>query len=1139
MKFKYLGKQEPEKFLSPSAFATPVLLNTEKLKFALIAEPSLAEIRSTIEEYGNLRREARWNELMELPISPNGQNAPSSFITLFMKAGRSLRWLTTESSLRLGLGATLMEVMSKVATLSIDEQRELASSFKPSNIPEMLANYHSRKHDQTGYGYFLSVLDDAGSAFEFFGKLIDSTLGNVADDDYRLGTPKMGFHQMRVFEFLGMAVQRKWLLFPFVHNSSGHKEHYILLHGKNVGRYFDKPYRPAELAPLLAAIAEIPVPKSTHGLMFQHLRNLVVCSTFRTLEQCSPELFERCLALISESSAPMTVQTGGMARRTYNIIIKLQNARLGAVALRQVVAPTKKMSLAEYSSFQDLRDKDLKWNAWADAFEAFIRASTDTQGTSKKTVCRAFFAFLATLEEPPLQPALVLRHHINDFTDTGGTFRNYQRQLSGSGEIANRNLTLLSQFFDLAIEQMRVQHKGAPKDTPWFQNPVDMRFDRFATIYRAGTQRKAIAAGVMAMMRNILVEGDFAWPKAARGRDDAVHLVDSKTGKLDFVWCPSATILLYTLLSLPLRGLQGRILDSGEGDAQIYDVGLGRMVPNPNQLPVDGRCDSRRREGVLQVMASGMLGVSDIVGLWVTTNKTSGKGYAIPWVNEELLKYLSYQRDWIMQYAHNPQMHGISEAQGHRNTPEEWQEREEKFYCLFRDPSAERLADPSLPVSKQKMLRFWGQLCVETQKRINAVAKNQSERITLVTPGTENRRYPTALFDLHTLRVSGITDLLDRGVPLNIVAEYVAGHATYIMSLWYDKPSPGMVREHLLRARASVGDADGPLPSFSQDDLEELRPFLVTNPKYEDMYTGFDAWQENKGLVLFRQSGICPGASCDEGGLDDSGRAIPVPVGDRGPSCPQCRFWLTGPAFLLGQAIEGNQLIFKIRNKVAGLAVVRDKIMDAEDENNYSRSDLLRGQADVEERQLNDMLTEWWHRMRFYEASVRKLDDYREAQKQKADADGNNQQVVLLSKATEEEIRYGFTNCTELELKHFLSSCAEVLPEFIAGDAPAKQDIELAVGKFMAMNDERDLTHLFFKLGDNERLTAANLIVELMLRALDPQKASDLLDGNMQLAAVPELRQEITRMLTHSQSKAFTLGMNEQAHDFVQIGASS
>lgn len=100
-----------------------------------------------------------------------------------------------------------------------------------------------------------------------------------------------------------------------------------------------------------------------------------------------------------------------------------------------------------------------------------------------------------------------------------------------------------------------------------------------------------------------------------------------------------------------------------------------------------------------------------------------------------------------------------------------------------------------------------------------------------------------------------------------------------------------------------------------------------------------------------------------EGGLTDNGRIAPVPVGDRGPSCPQCRFRLTGPAFLLGQCIEGNQLILKIRKKIQGLDKLRGSILEAEDAGNFAQADLLRGQADVEERQLNDMLTEWWHRM--------------------------------------------------------------------------------------------------------------------------------------------------------------------------------
>lgn len=52
------------------------------------------------------------------------------------------------------------------------------------------------------------------------------------------------------------------------------------------------------------------------------------------------------------------------------------------------------------------------------------------------------------------------------------------------------------------------------------------------------------------------------------------------------------------------------------------------------------------------------------------------------------------------------------------------------------------------------------------------------------------------------------------------------------------------------------------------------------------------------------------------------------------------------------------------------------------------------------------------------------------------------------------------------------------------------------MGKFLAINEHSDLTSLYFKLDDDQRLSAANLAVELMLGAADdPSKASALSRG--------------------------------------------
>lgn len=1125
MTYDHLIVDAPLSFPGPDARVAPVLFNPNKQQFRLIANPALSEIQALVEEHARFRLDAHWDFLNQL-----GSPATSATQTIraFIVHSSNRAWLPAHV-LRDTVGATTkVGILSKLAGASIEEQRGRLSAHKPKSIAEMLALYRDQPtEDITGYRYFMSILEDAPDALTFFGKLIDNLFSFLKGVDYRLGTPPTEQHQARAFELLGMAMARQWILFPFIHHSSGLQEHYVLSHRENVGRFFIEPYRPAEISDILAALEAVPVERTTHAKFAIHFRNLVIASTFRDIRQCSSELFEACMAVMAETERPMVSQNIGMARRTYNALIKIHNSKAEkGYLVREVMPRRKNVTVAEFASFQYLRDLDQKWDKWATAFESFVAATEDSQGGSRRLTCTEFAKFLVGHLNPPASPELTPRDLINDYDDEGATYRNHLKAGEATAETRNGRLAFLGSFFDFVRYSSRASSADAV-DKAWFPNPVDMRFDRFVVKYKAGSHRKAIGSDIMEMTRNILVADDYEWAKTALPNDWAT-LVNDDTGVIERVWCPSATILLYTLLSVPLRSLQGRLLDSGEGDAEIFDFDSGRMVPNPHQLPVDGKLDPRRKEGVLQTMASGMRGITDIVGLWISTNKTSDQGYAVPWVSEDLLRHLRYQREFIARYAAHPHTHGISEAQGHRNTPIEWVEREPKFYCLFRDPAAEQKVAASLPVSKQKLLKLWGALCLETQRRYNDGAVNGG-RITLVRPGTESERYPKALFDIHSLRVSGITDLLDRGVPLNIVSEYVAGHATYIMTLWYDKPAPGAVRNYLMQARAGVGSGAGPLPDFTQEELADLKPYLLPHPDHRDLYNGFDALDENKGLILLRQSGICPGARCSEGGLDETMRMVPVPVGDRGPSCPQCRFWLTGPAFLLGQAIEGNQLILKIRNKIQNLTALRDRVMDAEDADDTRQADLLRGQAEIEERQLNDMLTEWWHRMRFYEASVAKLETYRAAQRAEPldGVPGSASPVVLLSKASEADIRFGFNQATSLELKHFLSTCAEILPEFSLEQTGARQDIEIAVGKFLAINNERDLTAAFFKLSDQQRLTAANLAVELMMGALPPESAEALLEGSLDLTMVPGLREDITTMLAHSHNKSFVLTPRE------------
>lgn len=1108
MKFKYMSEEAPIAFSASTPLAQTVYLNTDKTKFKLLKTPSMGELKEAIESHAAIRRGAIWSEMS---IIQDGK------CKLFPK---KLESVNSETLVKL-LGADLKLKASR-QELNEEELKNAVAKLRPKSISEMYALYQINNNSQCpiGYQYFMDVLNSSQTAYEFYGKIIENQFNSTADFNPRVGSLKMSYYQARVYELLGYSATKGWLLFPFVHPQSGIREHLHLAHKDNASLFFNTAYRPPEVEKLFQEIATMQVAKSTEIGRVKHLQNLILASSFRSIEQATTLLFQACIDLILQADQPMTVQQSGMQRKTYNGLLRLHNSRCAAAPTQALLFGARQaVSLTDFASFAQLRSEDPRMDQWCEWFELFVKDTKDSQGQKRKTACADFAKFLCSLPSPPLSPLNVTRAHINDYTvGSAACYRGFLAANFSSALPRNIRLNLLAQFFSFVKEHLIISHKGEAKDAPWLAQPVDIKLDRFIELIKSGTTRKAIAAHVMEEMRNVLTENDYAWSKL---QGSWAHLVNEQTRALEYVWCPSAAILLYTLLSLPLRSLQARLFDSGEGDALVFDFDRHIMIPNPKQIALGGEIDLNRREGVLQIIASGMLDVVDIVGVWVPVNKTSGKGYHIPWVSDDLLRHIRYQHEWVRQYAANPNAHGIIEAQGHRNHPEEWLQIQSKFICLFRDPSAERILDPSLPVSKQKLLKLWVELCVETEQRINSKAKNESQRVKLVEKNTSGKI--RALHDIHTLRVSGITDLLDRGVPLNIVSEYVAGHATYIMTLWYDKPSPGKIRQTLKACEAAAGQSHSAIPKFSESEVEAMRPYLVVNSSYEGMYTGFDAIADNAGLLQFRLSGICPGTRCEDGGLTTNGRIAAVPVGDRGPSCPQCRFWLTGPAFLLGQCIEGNQLILKIRKKVQSLDAQRNSILEAEDAENFAQADLIRGQADVEERQLNDMLTEWWHRMKLYEASVHKLDDYRGYLAGKKSGDENTQ-LMLIADRSSDDLSFSFKQATQLELEHFLSTCAELIPDYALESRSAALDLEMAVGKFLAINEQKDLTNLYFTMNDDQRLTAANLAVEMMLStAEDPSKAADLLEGRTPLSRLPNLEKGLSDMFLTSSKVAKTI----------------
>lgn len=1100
---KFLTNLPPESFDIPGRPGERVLLNPYPMQFLLLKEPSLDDLRTAIEGYALARVNEAWEEVLEQSSKSAGSSKPIRALCKDSNKFMNLSHDVLSAFIGMGPRATAHR---ELLELDVEAQRKFIAPLKPTSITEGIALFRDRSVDRTGYRYLVRAFEKSASAKDFFEHLLADLFNGLGKSKSVKGHLNPSFHQARILDFLGVALWKQWVLFPYLSGESGDAKVRALLHKDCVSRYLSPAYAPPAVLDVWRDTEGIVETNSTGPSAARYIQKVFACSTYREISESSAKLFERCVELADEDKGGAGRQAG-MARKGYNALLKLHAARCpDAPQQRLMYFRKQRKSLEEFTSFTDIEKVAPHLSQWCRLIGNFLKSKTTSAQSilADRASCQDLLEFLASHASPPASPQLTTRALINDSTAAGPCYRNYLRKKYSAGS-CNSKLNDAAAFFSFVQDRLRVEHRNPATEPPWFANPVDIRFDRFAELLRSGTTRKAIAADIMEEMRKALIENDYEWAKQIES--EWVQLVNDETKELEYVWCPSATLLLYTLLSLPLRGLQARMLDSGEGDAEIFDFVSGKMVPNPRQLPIGDRLESGRKEGFIQVMDSGLPLDPFLTGLWISTNKTSDDGYPIPWVSDELLAQLKYQRDWIFKYTRKPEVHGIDDAQGRRNTPTALLQHERKFFCLFRDPSAS--VEDSLPVSKQKIRKLWGALCLEVQTRINARAVDEFHRVTLV---KDKDGPPESRYDIHTLRVSGITDLLDRGVPLKIVSEYVAGHATYMMTIWYDSPTPGDARQAMSDAHAKFGKAEGALPRLSEPEVRDMLPFLVGNSQYKGMYTGFDALEEHAGLVQMRQAGICPGTRCEEGGLTDTGRIAPVPVGDRGPSCPQCRFFLTGPAFLLGQAIEGNQLILKIRAKVAALAKNRERILDAEDAQDGRKVALLRDQANLEERHLNDMLTEWWHRMTFYENSIQRLEAYRAASAEKRHSEA--QSIVLVRSAGSSKLNFGFSKATKLELKHFMSTCTELLPGLVDESLSAHQDIELAMGKFLAINDQSELTSMFFKLDEDQRLSAANLMVELVNRAAhSPIQAEELLEGKIKLNGLPGLQENFSKLI--------------------------
>lgn len=496
------------------------------------------------------------------------------------------------------------------------------------------------------------------------------------------------------------------------------------------------------------------------------------------------------------------------------------------------------------------------------------------------------------------------------------------------GNKGRQTMSVVHEFLNEALAKTcsTADDSELPMLMPGFTVPLARPV--YKGVNKGETHRGTMPTRLIRQAMAILTENDFAWPRSVGKVSDSFRWRNPDTGEFETVWSPVRTYAVLLKLLLPARTHQVRHLDSGQGDTWRYEAD-GRWAANtgPNRPPGPAPVERgvfrkyRRKDG------------SDGAVLYFNTNKTAdvdsdAQGYVMPWEKADALRILAAIRDW--QERFNPVVRPTAwldiqelKAAKHRD---DLAKKGANFF-LFRDPCHRHR--PDLPVTDVRLRHFWLKLIEALERRLEQAGETlpNGEPLRLILTRDSAGGARSAVFDLHTLRVTLITAMYEEGVPPEYLMKIV-GHASVLMTLYYAKIdveslSLRMSEALLERQRKAQGEMAGFLQRAGRGELE--RAVAHRSPAALDaVVTGTGA-----GMVVM-DHGICPVAmrGCHKGlsVVDPAhGPAQHQPVPGGATNCVRCRFFLTGPAFLFGLEAHVGDLAYRLKNASCTFEKAQDR----------------------------------------------------------------------------------------------------------------------------------------------------------------------------------------------------------------------
>ncbi|MEZ9202265.1 VPA1269 family protein [Vibrio splendidus] len=577
-----------------------------------------------------------------------------------------------------------------------------------------------------------------------------------------------------------------------------------------------------------------------------------------------------------------------------------------------------------------------------------------------------------------------------------------------------------------------------------------------------------------------------------------------------YLWFPAYWTYTYSLMQLPARGMQIVYCDSGEADKELADFKSGKVVWKKNRTKLAGLTNRQS-----MVSKSG----KDEFGVHYTSNKTKfdGSGFTIPFMPLDLAYWLVKLRKWQQKY--NPIKEPTKWLDCTRTYLNEVQRKQKGINCfLFRDYLE---IEPGT---------FAGRLSARLAATLFFSAKNDVTTATYrgfkyneTIKTLESREVIPlscfkSLYTPHSMRVSLINAYAyEFGVPLEVIMKLV-GHSSIIMTIYYtksDKTGANLREKMEVGEKEALSKATKTLRSFvEQQRIEEIKSQLISS-SVEQLNLIDNS--NPASSYLFKDFGICPvgGAFCSEGGCSVATKANiyhPVAAGYLGEqNCIQCRFFITGPAFMVGLAAIFNEISLAVNTqsyRYSQLETELDQVVERIEviDHQLYRIKVQRSEKESIEIKRNDLVGERIHLNSEIETRAKKLDLFmsdmnaihrhiRNCQdliNQPKDNNTNSLQLIV-----PREFKLGF-ELNDVSYFHQLSEvCSNAELFHSCSDEQAVARRSQMIDKMMV---ENGIQPQLFLLSEEEQLLVGNQLTELMLARLRGWENVDrLMDGNLTL----------------------------------------